>query len=158
MTDDAGVAELARRVDQMESRAAIESLIGRYTHGFDRADRQLLREIWHEDAVLDLGEPFGSFSGLAEILEGAEAFWRENDWMHHWCANSTLTIDGDLATGVVNLNCMVRNREDGPVNLAGHYYDGYQRRNGEWKFSHRRFVLDYWTPIDQWSPTLGPQR
>lgn len=62
------IETLLARVDALESRAAIASLISAYANAFDRMDRGLLQDIWHADATLDL-PGFGSAAANAP-LEG----------------------------------------------------------------------------------------
>jgi ketosteroid isomerase-like protein len=146
---------LAERLDVIESRAAIEDLIARYAHGFDRRSFDLLMSIWHEDALLDLGESFGSFRGTEAIAEAYAGFWRESPWTHHFLANALIEIDGDAATGVIALDCMQRHVEDGPTMVGGFYFDRYERRDGRWGIVARRYQLSYWAPIDNWASTNG---
>lgn len=156
MADDPDVATLIRRIDELESRLAIAGLIDAYTHAFDREDREMMASIWHEDALFDLGEAFGCYRGIDEILKGAEGFWTGLEWMHHWSPNALITLAGDSASSVVNLDCMVKNAE-GPAMIAGNYFDRFERRDGRWKFAERKFVMDYWTTLKDWTPTQGLQ-
>ena len=157
MTTSIDSATLAQRIDELESRMAITDLIAAYTHAFDREDRDLMISIWHEDALLDLGEGLGTYKGIDRILEAADGFWTSMDWLHHWCPNALVTLDGDTATAAVNLDCLVRG-SDGPVMIGGNYFDRFERRAGQWRFAERRFVMDYWTPLENWKPTQGLQQ
>ncbi len=53
MSDTATATDLEARLDQVESRFAIEDLIASYAKGFDTEDPELLHSIWHDDCVLD---------------------------------------------------------------------------------------------------------
>ncbi|HEX4668442.1 MAG TPA: nuclear transport factor 2 family protein [Solirubrobacterales bacterium] len=147
--------DLAERLDAIESRLAIEDLISRYAHGFDRRSLELMMGVWHEDALFDLGGDFGSFRGRDEIAEAVAGFWRETPWMHHFMANPLIEIDGDSATGAVALDCMQRHAEDGPTMVAGFYFDRFERRDGRWGIVERRFQLSYWAPLAEWKSKLG---
>jgi hypothetical protein len=150
-------ASIEARLDQVESRIAIEELLASYAHGFDLEDPELLRSIWHEDAVFDLGDPFGSFTGIDAIMVAVAGFWQQMAWMNHWMATPAISISADRANGVVGVNCMVTETEQGPVHTAGTYYDEYERRDGVWKFAARRFELHFWTPVQSWKPDFGKQ-
>ena len=55
--------DLGLRVDLLESQREIERLISCYAHAFDLHDVDMLRGIWHDDAELRLGDPFGPYPG-----------------------------------------------------------------------------------------------
>ena len=139
-------ATTEERLDQLESRFAIEDLIARYAKGFDRQDKEMLYGIWWDDAVLDFGEAFGLHEGMEAIETAATGFWTLVPWMHHWQATPLIEIDGDRATAYVGLDCMVRHSEQGPVRVGGYYEDEFERRDGVWKFSKRMCDIQIWAP------------
>jgi SnoaL-like domain len=149
--------DINSRIDALESRFAIERLIAKYAQAFDGRDEQMLRGIWHEDAFLSLGETFGEFTGIDEILESARRNWQQMPHMHHWMANSVVEIDGDFASGRVAVDCLCTHVEMGPIQISGTYLDRFERREGRWAFIERRFQLHYLTPLAQWSPVAGSE-
>jgi hypothetical protein len=150
------IETLLARVDALESRAAIESLISAYANAFDRMDRGLLQDIWHADAILDLPD-FGSAASRDEILLMAVNNWQQMPHMHHWMANSLIDIEGDSATATVAANCLFHHIDQGPVQVSGLYHDRFLRREGEWRFLSRRFELHYLTPLKNWVPVAGAE-
>ena len=96
--------QLNARLDALESRAAIESLISAYANAFDRIDASLLGSIWHEESTLDL-PGFGQAGNRDEILAMAQNSWRQMPHMHHWMANPLIEIEGDCAVGTVAADC-----------------------------------------------------
>ncbi|WP_296258856.1 MULTISPECIES: nuclear transport factor 2 family protein [unclassified Pseudomonas] len=148
---------LLARVDALESRAAIEALISGYANAFDRKDRGLLQDIWHEDAILDL-PGFGSAASRDEILSMANNNWQKMPHMHHWMANPLIEIDGENATATVAANCLFHDIELGPVQVSGLYYDRFSRRSGQWRFLSRCFQLHYLTPLKNWVPVAGTEQ
>lgn len=151
------VSTIDERLDALESRSAIRNLVSEYAHAFDRRDRDLLKGLWHDDATFSLGEIGGPFHGPDGILEGAEGLWAVNPVMHHWTANVVIHIDADRANGRCAVDVMVANVEDGPTQVGGSYEDTFERRDGVWKFVTREFTVDYWTPLNEWRPTLGTE-
>jgi ketosteroid isomerase-like protein len=149
------LAALERRIDALESRGAIERLIADYAHGFDRHDERVLRAIWHEDALLDLGESVGRFEGAEAIMRGARAIWEKTPVQHHWMANARIDLDGDTAFGDVALDCLVADTRSRWSMLGGRYEDRYERRGGPWAIAARRFELDYFTRLENWAPIRG---
>lgn len=149
--------QLMARLDALESRAAIDTLIASYAHAFDRMDRVLLQSIWHADSTLDL-PGFGNASSRDEILLMAENSWRQMPHMHHWMTNPLIQIDGDSAAGSVAADCVFYDIEKGPVQVSGLYHDMFERRSGLWAFKSRRFELHYLTPLKDWVPIAGNER
>ena len=41
--------------------------------------------------------------------------------------------------------------------VGGQYFDKFERRDGVWKFSERKFELAYFTPIANWTPVMGKE-
>ena len=112
MTDLASLSRqietLSQQVDELTSRSAIRDLVSNYCLGFDSHDWDRFISIWHEDAVWDIGPPFGLFSGHQEIYQAVHdvlyPFWRES---HHLSTNLLLTFEGpDIAQGVCNVDCI----------------------------------------------------
>jgi hypothetical protein len=155
--DENKIAALLDRIDRVESRIAIEELMAGYAHSLDLKEPESFREIWHEDAEFDVGEPFGSVTGLEAIMEAANAFWKQNHWMNHWMATPSIKISGDQAVGVTGVDCMVKEMEEGPVQVAGTYFDRFARRDGVWKIESRRYTTHYFTPLNDWIPQFGSQ-
>jgi hypothetical protein len=147
---------LIARLDALESRAAIETLISGYANAFDRLDADLLSRLWHADATLDL-PGFGSGGSRDEILAMAQRNWQRMPHMHHWMANPLIHIEGDVATGTVAADCLMHDIEQGPVQLSGLYHDRFERREGQWRFASRRFELHFLTPLENWKPIAGSE-
>jgi hypothetical protein len=145
------------RLDALESRFALEHLIAAYNHAFDSRDEALLRDLWHDDARLLLGDAFGNYTGIDAIVESAHKNWQQMPHMHHWMANPLIDVDGDRASGKVALDALVTHVELGPVQISGLYHDTFERRNGRWAFTQRRFELHYLTPLPNWKPIAGSE-
>lgn len=151
------IETLSARLDALESRAAIDALISGYANAFDLMDPELLRSLWHDDAVLDL-PGFGAGANPEEILVMAQRNWRRMPHMHHWMSNPMLRIDGDTATATVAADCLFHDVEQGPVQVSGLYHDRFERRQGEWRFTSRRFELHFLTPLLNWTPVAGSEK
>lgn len=147
---------LAARLEALESRAAIESLISAYANAFDRMDLDLLGTIWHDDAILDL-PGFGEGRRPEGILAMAQRNWRKMPHMHHWMSNPLIHIEGAVATATVAADCLFHDIEKGPVQVSGLYHDRFERREGQWRFTSRRFELHFLTPLANWKPIAGSE-
>lgn len=143
------IATLLQRVDELESRSALRDLVSDYCIGFDSHDWDRFIGIWHEDAVWEIGPPFGSFTGHKGIQDAVDNIlypvWRET---HHLTTNLRIEFDGpDKATGSCDVDCMGANKEDVVQMVGATYNDDFERRNGKWKIAKRRVTLHYFNPI-----------
>jgi hypothetical protein len=149
--------DLEARLDALESREAIDALIAGYAQAFDNQDETLLSSLWHEDSRQLLGD-FGNSEGRDAILLSARRNWRRMPHIHHWMANTRITLNGDEATGAVAANCLLFDVEHGAIQVSGQYRDRYSRREGRWAFTQREFDLRFVTPLPGWTPVAGPER
>ena len=140
---------LVRRIDELESRAALRDLVTDYCLGFDNRDWDRFIAIWHPDAVWEIGPPFGTFNGHDGIHEAVfdilYPLWRET---HHLASNLSLTFDDpDHARGVCNVDCMGATLDDVVQMIGATYSDDFERRNGVWKIAKRHVTIHYFNPI-----------
>lgn len=143
------IEDLVRRVDELESRAVLRDLVTDYCRGFDGHDWEKFIAIWHEDAVWEIGPPFGTFEGRAGIREAVMdvlyPLWRET---HHLTSNLKLEFDGpDRARGVCDVDCMGATKDDIVQMISATYSDDFERRNGVWKIARRNVVIHYFNPV-----------
>lgn len=150
MTDEATqIQALLKRVDELESRAALRDLVTDYCIGFDNHDWERFIAIWHEDAVWEIGPPFGTFTGHEGIREAVYDIlyevWRET---HHLTTNLRLEFDDlDHARGVSGVDCMGATKDDVVQMINATYADDFERRDGVWKIAKRAVTIHYFNPI-----------
>ena len=145
----ATVEKLVRRIDELESRAAIRDLVTDYCLGFDRHEWDRFISIWHPDAIWEIGPPFGTFTHHAGIRKAVEEslypVWRET---HHLTSNLRLTFsDADHARGLCNVDCMGATKDNVVQMISATYTDDFSRRDGVWKIAKRAVVIHYFNPI-----------
>lgn len=147
------------RIDLLEARNALLDLISGYAQGFDHHDPELLRSVFHEDAVLDLGPIWGSYRGIDEIMGAADQFWTGAPFMHHWMANPLVEIDlaAGTATGSSALDCLSTFTESGTSHIGGRYRDKFVRVEGRWVISERTLDVQFVTPMPDWKPAQGSE-
>ena len=143
------VRSLLARIDELESRSAIRDLVSDYCLGFDNHDWARFVAIWHEDAVWEIGPPFGTFHGHAGIHQAVHdvlyPFWRES---HHLSTNLRVEFsDADHAHSVCNVDCMGASVENVVQMVGATYIDDFERRNGVWKISKRKVTIHYFNPM-----------
>lgn len=133
----------AAEVQQLLDEAAIHRVLVRYCRGIDRMDLELIRSIYHPDAV---DEHSRSFSGLGVDFPEAIARTHANrgGGQHH-IGNTIFELDGDRArTETYFLSVTHLEAESGAevAFVLGRYLDCFERREGEWRIAHRRVVHD----------------
>ena len=147
---DDKIEALLQRVDELESRAALRDLVSDYCIGFDNRDSDRFMSIWHDDAVWEIGPPFGTFTGHAEISEAVDEilypFWRET---HHLTTNLRISFsDADHASGMSSCDCMGASKEGDIVQIVNaSYNDDFVRRDGIWKIAKRSVTLHFFNPL-----------
>ncbi len=127
-------------------RMALTDLVMRYCRGCDRRDFALVRSLYHDDAIDDHGAFFrGSPDEFIALMPEATAHW---ELTRHSLSNSLFVINGDEAEGEHYVEAW--HRSFGPdtkqLIVLGRFLDRYERRDGVWKYTYRKLVLDHgWT-------------
>lgn len=123
----------------------------RYCRGVDRRDFDLVRSLYWDDAIDDHG---GMFCGspddyVAWLLKALELL----DCTVHAISNSLIVVDVDTAQGEHYSYNFHRTREAPrqEIIIHGRYLDRYEKREGVWKFAHRKIVFDhgYVQPVNE---------
>jgi len=141
-----------RRLDELLSRNEIYEVLTRYCRGVDRCDVELLRSVYHEDAVDD----HGMFKGLGrDFAEWIVAWELENiRGCQHFIGNFSCEIEGDTAFTETYCISFSEGMSGGNATVYNRYIDRFERRDGVWKIADRRVVLDL-TRTDEASPPFG---
>ena len=121
---------------------AIEQLVARHYHYYDRRDPEGFAATFTADGALELGgrrhegrEALGAWARMLGERHGSGRY-------RHWVNNLWIEGEGDRA----ELRCylvLFDNEGDGRVTLIGQYDDRLRREDGEWRFSLRRFAAEY---------------
>ncbi|MDH3641874.1 MAG: nuclear transport factor 2 family protein [Gammaproteobacteria bacterium] len=132
--------ELPAALEELVARQAISEAITTVQRGIDRGDLALLKSAWHGDAQVAYGFFNGPAAELAEILVGGPAN-PDNVTMHR-PANVWIKVAGDRA--ISESYVFVYSPSEGVQSLiGGRYLDRHERRDGQWRLSHRTYVMDW---------------
>ena len=135
-------------LEEVVAQQAISELGCRYARGVDRGDPEIIRSAFHDDAAIVSGAFNGPAMEFATAIGGLldETSIR----VAHTVTNHWIDIDGDNAVGESYVVAFQGTKGDSPqdVMTGGRYIDRYERRSGEWKISHRTFVMDWTTSAD----------
>lgn len=133
-------------LEDLLAREAIRDCIFRYCHGIDRRDRETLRNCYWPDAV----DNHGSFNGNAyEFIDVILPFLDTLIASSHSVANILLRVDGATARGETHFRVFHREPgQDGAPDYdyesGGRYLDRFERRGGEWRFTERNLIRDWY--------------
>jgi ketosteroid isomerase-like protein len=120
-------------------RVAIGELMARYCDRLDAYDIDAVAATFTVDARTDYGPGRGgSVIGRDAIhrrIESGQAVFRRT---HHQLGHSTITIDGDTASGTTAAITWHERMSGEQELLALRYVDGFRRVDGEWLIAHRR--------------------
>src|SRR5689334_8682075 len=141
--------DLAERVDQLESRAAIAELFADYAHGCDKRhspDRFLA--IWHDHATYAMGE-LGEHHGIEQIRDALANIWSLTDESHHWITNVVVRFAGaDSAQGDADTICHCQLADGPEVLVSASYVVDFARRGGAWKIAMCDLTVHWQKEID----------
>jgi hypothetical protein len=135
-------ASLQADVRQLLDREAIRDCLYRYCRGIDRADEAALRSSYWPDAHDAHGAYDGPAGGfIAQALPRLRAGGRRV----HAISNILIELHGDVAA-VESSFLALQSGAAAPERetfLCGRYVDRFERRQGEWRVSHRTVVYDW---------------
>jgi hypothetical protein len=127
-------------------REAIRDVLFRYAHAIDRCDAELLRTVYWPEGIDD----HGIFVGVRDkFISWVIPIMREQlSVTQHFLGNMLIRIDGAAAN--VETYFQAYHRWENPggappedVIHGGRYLDRMERRDREWRISHRVVSFDY---------------
>jgi hypothetical protein len=130
-------------LQELLDKQAIQEVLLRYCRGVDRRDEDLLRSVYHADAVHEYGEYAMNgreFAGV--IVESIGRFAATS----HFLSNVSTEVLGDVAHAESYVLACHRKEESGEksdLTLALRYVDRLERRDGVWAIVHRVTLHDW---------------
>ncbi len=131
------------RIDELLVKQELYELACTYMRGLDRLRRDLVRGVFHEDAVCNYGFFVGGPDQFADFAMEALSGHKAN---HHFIGNTLYEVDGNEAYGEVYFQAyhrIVEDGEDKDLFISGRYVDRYERRLGLWRMAYRAEVNDW---------------
>ena len=132
MSDLTNIAELAARLERVESQLAIQQLAARYALAVDSRDLDSWVDLFVPD--VDCGSYGTGRDALRKFIDpAARTFYRCH---HQICGHVIDLVDVDHARGTVY--CRAEHEAgDQWIVMAICYFDTYERREGRWYFQKR---------------------
>lgn len=136
-------AELEQMVRELHAKQAIREAAMTYSRGLDRQDKELFASCYHPDGIDD----HGMFVG------GADKFFDWTDPSHlkyfkrhqHFLGNHLSTLDGNTAHAeTYYIFIGMSDPDDKMAMFGGRYLDRLEKRDGKWKISARKCLVEWW--------------
>jgi hypothetical protein len=135
--------------DQLQGlldKQAITEVIHRYGRSMDRVDQEIGYSVFWPDAVADYHEQMfqGTGHGFIDwVLPTHLSFFASHS---HRFSNILIDVAGDRARSETYVEVTLRRIDDegrcfDSLN-CGRYVDRWERRDGEWRIIHRRYLHD----------------
>ena len=134
-------------VQELLDKQALYELVLRYSRAVDRCDEEMLRSVYHPDAVDEHGTYTGGPDGFVDYMNaGSWSEERRKNKAQHVLTNPLFEVRGNIAFG--ECYSWVFQNVDGELSIKGlaRVVDRYERRDGEWRIAHRRVIPDWMPP------------
>ena len=151
--------DLRRRVDRLESRAAISELISSYAIACDEHDIPRLGSLFTEDAKFDTPSGLMVANGRQGIVDMFIKVLGIRGPGYHWTHDHFIRVDAkdpDRATGLV-LSHAETTPHNRPSLAAMKYDDNYRRVGGKWLFEKRVLRFLYYVPAAEYLSALNTE-
>lgn len=134
--------------EEVGHRLAIEQRVHQYAFSYDQGDFETFADVFWPDAVFEFDPVVGT---MPARLEGRDAIVRHmtdryNDTLparrRHIIANLLITLDGDTASVDAYILLASTSPDGFSLPVVGRYEDELRHRDGTWRFSRRRLLLD----------------
>jgi hypothetical protein len=142
-----------KRLQILLDKQEIYELLCRYCRGVDRMDKELVMScFWPGATDIHLGKYGDLYTGTAEEFFDAEwEGFKEFTASQHYICNHLCEVDGDHAfseTYQFSFYWKMPGYEPTRnVQNSNRYIDRFERRDGEWRISHRQFIRNFNFPI-----------
>ena len=120
-------------------RLAIIELCNRYAHAMDHGDPEAWIATWTHDGSAET--PWDGHQTYEEMAEHARREWSEPQTHRHILTNHVTSIERDYATHRCYAYLVTVAERKTEPRFVVEYHDKLRKVDGEWKFTHRRIVL-----------------
>jgi hypothetical protein len=122
---------------------AIQEVLARYVRAIDRGDDELLRSVFHADAV---DHHVGHRHTARQFCTWAMELVRGMGPTAHYLSPPLIELEGDVAlaeTYAIAFHRLERDGESFDNFIGARVLDRFERRDGAWRIAHRRVVYDW---------------
>jgi hypothetical protein len=122
----------------LAARHLILNALARHSRGVDRGDAALLGSAYHPGATVDYGFFNGPAETLVAILGEAQ---KAAPPTTHRTSNIWIKVSGETAISEFYVIAHVEDAETQRM-VLGRYLDTLERSAGDWRLTHRRYVIE----------------
>ncbi|KAK5219255.1 hypothetical protein LTR72_008437 [Exophiala xenobiotica] len=147
------MADQQKRLQVLLDKQDIYELVCRYCRGVDRMDKELTMSCFWPGAIdIHLGKFGNLHTGTAQDFFDQEwEGFKEFTASQHYICNHLCEVDGDKAFAeTYQFSFYWKKPGDEPTRNAqnsNRYVDRFEKRNGEWRITHRTFIRNFSLPI-----------
>jgi ketosteroid isomerase-like protein len=130
-------------IDEWVSKTDIAGVLATHSRGVDRADGNLLADAYHSDAGVDYSFFVGPASQLVSLLAAAQ---KGQPVTLHRTSNIWIRVRKGQARSESYVLAYMEQIADAAATqrwIGGRYLDALEKRNGEWRLIHRKYVMDF---------------
>ena len=136
---------VAGAIQELVAKDQIKLAIARLQRGLDRRDAALLGSAFHEDAAVDYSFFNGSAADFSAMMTGGPDGPAHQVTMHR-PTNLWIRVAGDQAISESSIIAYSPSGEGADAVqslIGGRYLDRHECRGGDWRLTHRTYVLDW---------------
>jgi hypothetical protein len=134
-----------KELQELLDKQSITEGLYRYCRSMDRMDKDLFRRTFHPDLVAQY-TPDRIVRSAEEFIDWMWPYHRNYHNHSHQVSNILIEVNGDKAGSESYVHArLTRRLPNGRFELMtamGRYIDRWEKRNGQWKIAHRRYLHD----------------
>lgn len=124
----------------LADRQAIDDVLNRYARGVDRHDPEIMKSVFHPDAVDNHGDFLGGPDAFVEWVNPLHAGKTVSH--QHGITVQLCELEGDTAWAETYVTFVLHMQTGKVMFGSGRYIDRLEKRDGEWRIALRRTVTD----------------
>ncbi len=140
------IEKIVFRLELLEAKESIRSLVSEYAEACDQQDLKYLEELFTEDAVFDSPNGMLKTRGRKNIIDMYTEVFQSRGPSFHWTHDARVRVNKeDITKAYGTVYSHAETTRDGIPSLAAMRYDDeYSNKEGRWKFSQRVINFFYY--------------
>ena len=141
--------ELHERIERLESRETIRTLVTDYSMAVDDRDVDSIGTLFAENGIFGLADGSAVMHGRQEIVDFYNGRLGDMGPTYHYPHSHKITFtDANTAEGIVLAHAELS--QEGKTYYTGlRYYDKYQQQDSKWIFEERLLKFLFFMPMEE---------
>ena len=141
--------DLAQRVEQLEAREAIRTLVADYSMAVDDRDVKTIGTLFADNGIFGHADGSAVMHGRQAIVDFYNGRLGDMGPTYHYPHSHKITFtDAKTAEGIVLAHAELS--QEGKTYYTGlRYYDKYQLQDGKWVFEERLLKFLFFMPMEE---------